>query len=266
MAIINMFRSLVRRAFSTVTPYYSEHFQYPGNPSLEEFTKYVLGERKALVQDTTVFKPKEQIEFNRVGELLLYECEPYRVKDIYFPYPYCLYEASAPWMLYMFLGNPFGLTWQYTTPFLIAALVSWYPHAEYIHGLRYYIHKLSLLRGGKILKVEHSNITGDRWHSWIFIDEINLLTEDKKLFEPEKGLNAKLLEDGSLKYEAHFQVDNFVDVGRNVEDQILMLCKEGTVHQPEILEAVLKGFEVDTTNFRINTLHVERWLEPNTNY
>jgi hypothetical protein len=44
-----------------------------------------------------------------------------------------------------------------------------------------------------------------------------------------------------------------------------MLCKEGRVHNKEILDAVLKGFEVDTTDFRINTLHTERWMEPNTN-
>ena len=44
-----------------------------------------------------------------------------------------------------------------------------------------------------------------------------------------------------------------------------MLCKEGRVHNSDVLDAVLKGFEVDTTNFRINTLHTERWMEPNTN-
>lgn len=126
--------------------------------------------------------------------------------------------------------------------------------------------RLWLLRGGKVLKVEHSGITGLRWHSWIFIDEINLLTPDHQLLEEDKGINAKPLDErGSLKYETHFQVDNFVDAGRNMEDQVLMLCKEGKVHNPDIFEAVMKGFEVDTTNFRVNTLHVERWLEPNTN-
>jgi hypothetical protein len=44
-----------------------------------------------------------------------------------------------------------------------------------------------------------------------------------------------------------------------------MLLKEGTVHEPELLEAALKGFEIDTSNYRINTLHVERFNEPDIN-
>lgn len=254
------------RSFTTVTPYYEEHYQYPGNPEMQDFKKFMIEERKPLVQDTTIFKPKEQIEFNRTGELLLYEVEPYRSKEILFPYPYCLFEWSAPSLLYMFFANPFGLLWQVNDWLLVAAVTSWYPHVEYLFGLRYCINRLWLLRGGKVLKVEHSNVTGMRWKTWIFIDEINLLTEDHKRLAPEKGLHQTVYdEDNQLKVETHIQVDNFVDTGRNVQDQVLILCKDGQVHNPEILEAVLKGFEVDTTNFRINTLHTERWLEPNTN-
>ncbi|CAG9316512.1 unnamed protein product [Blepharisma stoltei] len=254
------------RRFSTVSPYYEEHYQYIGNPDLEEFQKFMLGERKKLVQDTTIFKPKEQIEFNRTGELLLYEAEPFRLKDVLTPYPYSVWSWSMPSFLYMYFANPFGLTWLYNDLFLLAGLWGWYPQVEYVFNLRYHINRLWLLRGGKVLKVEHSNVTGYRWKSWIFIDEINLLTEDKKKLEPEKGINAKILDDNNqLKAETHIQVDNFVDVGRNMQDHILVLCKDGQVHNPEILDAVLKGFEVDTSNFRINTLHTERWLEPNTN-
>lgn len=257
--------SLLRR-FSTAVSDFPEHYVYPGNAESAEFSRVFGGVRKPLVQDTTVFKPKEQIEFNRVGELLLYESAPYRIKDVLFPYPHCLLELSVPWLLYMYFQNPFGLLWQTNGIFLGAAVVSFWPHAEYLFNMRYYIDKLWLLRGGTVLKVEHSTITGNRFKSWIFVDEVNLLTEDKKMLEEDKGLKAKVTgEDGQLRYETHIQVDNFVDSGRNQNDQVLMLCKEGRVHQPEILEAVLKGFEVDTSNFRINTLHVERWLEPNFN-
>jgi hypothetical protein len=122
------------------------------------------------------------------------------------------------------------------------------------------------LRGGKVLKVEHSNITGYRWKTWIFIDEINLLSQDKQTLLPEKGIDAKLINDqGQLGDHAYIQVENFVDVGRNTKNCILTLEKEGKVYHPEILSAVLRGFEVDTSNFRINTLHTERWLEPSTN-
>lgn len=105
-----------------------------------------------------------------------------------------------------------------------------------------------------------------KWKTWIFIDEIHLLTPDKLMLEEDKGVNAKVLdESGQLVDETHFQVDYFVDVGRTQRDQVLRLLKEGTVHEPELLEAALKGFEIDTTNFRINTLHVERFHEPTTN-
>jgi hypothetical protein len=105
-----------------------------------------------------------------------------------------------------------------------------------------------------------------KWKTWVFIDEITLLTADKLMLEEDKGINAQILdEDNQLLNETHFQADHFVDCGRNMENQVLMLLKEGTVHEPELLEAALKGFEIDTSNFRINTLHVERFNEPNIN-
>ena len=254
------------RRFSTALSDFPEHYVYPGNADAGEFRRVLEGTRKPLVQDTTVFKPKEQIEFNRVGELLLYEAEPYRVKEILFPYPHCLPELAVPGLVYLYFANPLGLLWQTNGFLLLASCASFFPHAEYLYSLRYYVSRLWLLRGGSVLKVEHSDISGHRWKSWVFVDEVNLLTEDKKMLEEDKGLNAKVVgADGQLQYETHIQVDNFIDTGRNMQDQVLKLCKEGKVHQPEILEAVLKGFEVDTSNFRINTLHVERWLEPNYN-
>lgn len=42
--------------------------------------------------------------------------------------------------------------------------------------------------------------------------------------------------------------------------------KEGTVHEPEILEQVVKGYNIDTTDFVINTEDNVRWLEPTKNY
>lgn len=258
--------SAVRR-FSSVTPYFPEHYQYPGNPTQKEFLQEMIEERRPLPQDTTVFVPREQIEFNRIGELLLYEAEPFRIKDIFFPYPQCMGVFSMFWMFYLYITNPFQWGWQLTYPILVAGSTAWYPMVEYLFSLRYYLSKVWLLRGGKVLKLEHSNITGIRWRTWVFIDELNLLTPGFKELETEKGLNAQLLNDnGQLQCETHVQVDNFIDVGRNMENQVLKMCKEGTVHQPEILDAVLKAFEVDTSDFRVNTLHIERWHEPDTNF
>jgi len=39
--------------------------------------------------------------------------------------------------------------------------------------------------------------------------------------------------------------------------------KEGIVHEPELFEAVVKGYNVDTSNFVINTANNDRAREPN---
>lgn len=41
--------------------------------------------------------------------------------------------------------------------------------------------------------------------------------------------------------------------------------KEGTVHQPEIFEMVMKGYNIDTSDFVINTQETLRFKEPNHN-
>jgi hypothetical protein len=41
--------------------------------------------------------------------------------------------------------------------------------------------------------------------------------------------------------------------------------KEGTVHQPEIFEKVMEGYNIDTEDFVINTENNIRHLEPTRN-
>ena len=63
-----------------------------------------------------------------------------------------------------------------------------------------------------------------------------------------------------------FQLDHYVDHSITQQDEILYLMKEGTVHQPEVLEMVLKGYNIDTSDFTINTDHSIRAHEPNKNF
>ncbi len=42
--------------------------------------------------------------------------------------------------------------------------------------------------------------------------------------------------------------------------------KEGIVHEPELFEAVVKGYNVDTSNYVINTAHNIRAGEGNHNF
>ena len=41
--------------------------------------------------------------------------------------------------------------------------------------------------------------------------------------------------------------------------------KEGTVHQPEVFDMVVKGYNIDTSDFVINTEDNVRFNEPNHN-
>lgn len=69
-----------------------------------------------------------------------------------------------------------------------------------------------------------------------------------------------------MKYEVALQCDNINIAISNTNNEVVYLMKEGLVHEPEILEQVLKGFNIDTSDFTINTEDNFRWLEPNKNY
>ena len=62
------------------------------------------------------------------------------------------------------------------------------------------------------------------------------------------------------------QLDNYVEHAITQQDEIIHFMKEGTVHQPEIFEQVLKGYNIDTSDFTINTDNSVRFAEPNKNY
>lgn len=93
-----------------------------------------------------------------------------------------------------------------------------------------------------------------------------MLTEDYEDFadpvEDEKLLNKS----GQLKYEVQVQLDNYVDHAVMVQDEIIYFMKEGTVHQPEVFDMVLKGYNIDTSDFSINTEDNIRFNEPNHNH
>lgn len=69
-----------------------------------------------------------------------------------------------------------------------------------------------------------------------------------------------------MKYEVGIQVDHINIAISNTNNEVVYLMKEGTVHEPEILEQVVKGYNIDTTDFVINTEDNMRWLEPTKNY
>ena len=222
---------------------------------------------KYLERTDKVYKPSQTLEFNREGELLLYSCDNIKHSAVYFKYPYCLYDCLMPISWYLFFVNPFNMSWQFTMAFLYGAnCLAWMPHALYWKSLDKKIHKLFLLRGGKYIRIWTQNPMGDRFYSWANNAEISLLTEDSHDFEDPVEDAEFLKKNGQLKYEVEVQLDHYVDHSVTVQDQIISFMKEGTVHQPEVFEWVMKGYNIDTSDFVINTEDNVRFAEPNKNY
>ena len=105
---------------------------------------------------------------------------------------------------------------------------------------------------------------GDKYRSWININEMHVLTENYMEFA-DKDKTEFLSKEGNLKYELGVQCEYFRDKMITVNDEIIYFMKEGTVHQPEIFEMVMRGYNIDTSDFVINTANNERYLEPNSN-
>lgn len=87
-----------------------------------------------------------------------------------------------------------------------------------------------------------------------------------KRFEPEDSETQFLTVEGQLRYEVAMQIENFLYYGYNHNEEVVYFMKEGVVHEPEIFEQVVRGYNIDTSDFEINTEDNNRWLEPNKNY
>ena len=222
---------------------------------------------KYLEKTDKVYKPSTTLEFNREGELLLWSCDNVKHSTVYFKYPYCTMTLLVPLAWYNFFLNPFGLSWQFSmAAFYLANGFAWIPQANYWKSLDKKINRMYLLRGGKYVRIWTMNPMGDRFYSWAHICEFNLLTEDGQDFAEPTDNEDFMNRAGQLKYEVQVQLDNYVDHAITHQDEIIQFMKEGLVHQPEVLEMVLKGYNIDTSDYVINTDHSVRYMEGTDNY
>jgi|JI10StandDraft_1071094.scaffolds.fasta_scaffold818286_1 hypothetical protein len=176
-----------------------------------------------------------------------------------------MYDCLMPISWYVFFVNPFMWRWQITLSLLyFTNSFAWLPHVLYWKSLDRKIWKFLLLRGGKYVKIFNMNPQGDIFYSWANINEFHLLTEDYEDFANKDEVEF-LNKEGQLKYEVQVQLENYVDHYVTVQDEIIYFMKEGKVHQPEIFEMVLRGYNIDTTNFVINTQNNLRYMEPHHN-
>lgn len=61
---------------------------------------------KFLEYTHKIYKPSKTITFNRDGEVLLFSCDNLKHSQVYFKYPYILYDALIPLAFYSLFLNP----------------------------------------------------------------------------------------------------------------------------------------------------------------
>ncbi len=92
-----------------------------------------------------------------------------------------------------------------------------------------------------------------------------MLTKDYLRFADEEELEF-LTKEGQLKFELGMQLDYFQYYGYTENNGVIYFMKEGIVHEPELFEQVARGYNIDTTDFQINTEDNIRLWEPTKNY
>ena len=128
----------------------------------------------------------------------------------------------------------------------------------------WYDREAKLLRGGKVLKIHRDNLFGESYTEWCEVNQIHPLNKEYTEFDDRD--DAKFLNKvGQLVYQLAIEVENYKVLSRNLNNVNLYFDNEGVVHEPEIFEAVMKGYHVDTTDFTINTAHNIRALEGHRN-
>jgi hypothetical protein len=218
-----------------------------------------------IEQTTRIYKPTYTVEFDRAGECLVYSCDPFQHMTIYLKYPYVLYESFIPLTMWLWYVNPLELAWYYNHINLVLMNVLWIPRLWYFRSLQYRIHRMWLLRGGKAVKFETHTLAGDRNWAWVENYNFHPLTLDQKNFDDRD--NADYMEnEGQLKNDLACQLDDFTEFGVNQQDILIYFLKQGVVHHPELFEAITKGFNIDTSDFTINTGHNVRAREGSTNF
>lgn len=147
--------------------------------------------------------------------------------------------------------------------FYLTAFMGWMPHYYYLRGVSRKIHQIYLLRGGKYARCVLNEYYGEQTNVWITLKELHLLNREQDKFDDTyEFLNSE----GQLNHEVAVEVDYFNYFGVPHNNDTIFFMKEGKVHQPELFEQCLKGYNIDDTDFEINTEDNVRWMEPHKNY
>jgi hypothetical protein len=120
------------------------------------------------------------------------------------------------------------------------------------------------MRGGKFCRIVLQDGWGVHWNSWVTIKEFHLLSQDHKLFADSESYEF-MTDEGQLRHEVGLQIDFFTYFNTPQHDDVVFFMKEGTVNEPELFEQTMRGYNIDTSDFVINTEDNLRYLEANKN-
>ena len=121
-----------------------------------------------------------------------------------------------------------------------------------------------LLRGGRVVRFERSGISGNQFSNWVHSKDFQLISEDFRDFEDNDEADF-LDEKGQLRYELGAEFKYFYELGYAENDMNVFFMKEGVVHHPELFNKIVRGYNIDTSDFVINTAHETRANEPHHN-
>lgn len=110
--------------------------------------------------------------------------------------------------------NPLDMVWFWPSFGLYGSIFLFCPRVWYWGMLKYTPMRISLLRGGRVVKVESQNAGAEKYSYWIETRLIRPLTEDKLRFDDRD--NAEFLTtEGQLKYDLDVEVEEFKFFGVN---------------------------------------------------
>ena len=191
---------------------------------------------KCFISPAEAYKPSETLEFDRNGETLVYSSESYKKFSVFFPMPWSLGTWSAPVVIGLIAGGHIAFSWKILAGIYLSIL----PHCHHLYNLRFHVDKVWYVRGG-LWKVQNSGVMGLVSKSITGPDNLNIV----------KGESA-LTEDGKLAEDITLKAETWYEYLEDVENQELIILKSGTVHNPEIFQAMLNKMRINDSNFVIN--------------
>ena len=207
-------------------------YKLPGNIVATETGKDVKG----FVPPTEIYKPVQQIEFDSKGETLVYSANPSYHYSVFFPMPWSIGTWTLPVISWELLAGNIS----FSLPLVIGMYCAILPHTYYLYNLWFHIDKIWYIRGGS-WKIENSGVHGVLLQTLTGTDNLSIVSGDSNLNE-----------DGSLSSDLVINAETWNEIVEARDDCKLTVIKKGTVHNPELFQAMLKKIKIDDSNFVIN--------------